>query len=88
MREQCPRCGTLAEDWVDLETGIPLERPTLAAVSRHCYGCDNIEAVESQIPKKVRGAYVALIPFDDLEFENKAVLTPTDLLENEIKVVP
>jgi len=66
MREACPKCGTLAEDWVG-DDGIPLADPILAAVMRHCYGCDEIERVQESIPKKARGTFVTLIPFDQLD---------------------
>lgn len=66
LNEACPKCGTLREDWVD-ERGRPLEEPVLAAVAKHCYGCEEVERVNKAIPKMARGTYVVIIPFAALE---------------------
>jgi hypothetical protein len=65
-REECPHCGTLREDWVD-ENGFPLEQPMWAAVARTCYGCEDLERIRSQVPDKLKGVHVFLIPFSDLD---------------------
>jgi hypothetical protein len=86
MREECPNCHTLPEDWVDAETNYPLETPVFAAVTRHCHGCDQIEALQNKIPKKARGAYVALIPFDLLDDEDDAILDAEDAYIHQVPV--
>jgi hypothetical protein len=75
LAEACPKCGTLREDWVG-DDGIPLAEPILAAVARHCYGCDEVERVQEYIPKKMRGAYVAIIPFDDMDEDEDEIYDP------------
>lgn len=75
LKEQCPKCGTLAEDWVD-EKGKPLAEPLMAAVNRHCFGCEEIEKIEEKRPKKAKGGYVAMIPFAYLTDEDDDWFNP------------
>lgn len=76
LREQCPRCGTLPEDWQDTETNRVHDRPLWAAVPRRCFGCQDIENVRERMPtgKKGAGGYVALVPFDDVEDEDNVIV--------------
>jgi hypothetical protein len=76
LREQCPRCGTLPEEWVD-EKGRPLDEPLMTPVLRHCQGCEEVEKMESKKPKGVKGAYVAIIPFAHLEDDDDELFDPT-----------
>lgn len=59
---------------MDPENNRPHDTPILAAVARQCPGCEEIERVREAIPQKIRGAYVALIPFDEFDEEADAVL--------------
>lgn len=76
-REECPTCGTLAEDWVD-DKNFPLEQPVWAAVARKCYGCEEIERIRSRIPDKLKGVQVRLILFDELEDDDFEIYNPNE----------
>lgn len=76
LREQCPRCGTLPEDWVD-ERNRPLDEPVWAAVARHCHGCDEMERLQEKVPKRIKGTYVAFIPFAHLTDDDDDWYDPT-----------
>ena len=69
LKEMCPKCGTLPEDWQDQDTNRLHDRPVWAAVPRRCYGCQDLELIREKMPtgKKGAGGYVALVPFDMVE---------------------
>lgn len=86
LREQCPKCGTLPEDWQDQSTNNVHEHPVWAAVLRRCYGCQEVERVQETMPKDRRraaGGFVALIPFDDLEFEGEPEAPREEAMSDE-----
>ena len=79
--ERCPQCKTLEEDWTepvpgDLVKRRPLQEPLWAAVTKHCFGCDELERLKDFMDKQVsshpnrakpRGMATIFVPFDELD---------------------
>lgn len=50
----CPSCGTLAEDWIDPDSGMRLARPKWIVELEECPGCRVIEAELGQLDEDRR----------------------------------
>lgn len=75
LTEQCPRCGTFEEDWIDPKTRMPHDTPVWAAIGKQCPGCAEVARMEEHLPKRAKAAHVVLVPFDTLE-EHEEVYDP------------
>lgn len=65
--QQCPRCGSRDEDWIDDE-GRLLEIPALRVTAHKCFGCAEIEGARDDVPAEERSGVtfrLASNPKDD-----------------------
>lgn len=83
LKQMCPKCGTLEEDWIS-EDRRPLDEPLMAATLRHCYGCEEVEKIQESAPKRARGVYPVVIPLAHLDDGDEAWFdSPTDLAKQQ-----
>lgn len=77
LKESCPRCGTRREDFVDEETGLPLEEPMFYAVHDRCSGCEEWQGVDKAITDDMRrhGIYTTWVPAQDLPDDDGEIIT-------------
>lgn len=69
LHAACPQCHTVPSDWVDEETGFPLEEPVWEPWAQRCYGCADIERYRKSMTGSTDGVFITLLPFDPDRFD-------------------
>ncbi len=54
--ELCPHCGTKDSDWVD-DKGRWLDDPLYEAVTKRCFGCEEVARLRESVPSDQKGVY-------------------------------
>jgi len=73
--EICELCGSRESDWVDVETGRPLDKPKLTPIGIRDHGCSEIASYrKGMYPDGVPdGIRVVLVPYDDVDQNGRLI---------------